>query len=51
MGHEQGVSCEMLSCAPSRRSPWPYCLMRTTLLGHEEQGLGPLHSTTSGQRP
>jgi hypothetical protein len=48
MGHKQGVSCEMLSCAPSKCSPWPYCLMKTTLPSHEKQGLEPLHGTTGG---
>ncbi len=32
MRHKQAVSCEMLSCAPFGWSPWPYCLMRTTLI-------------------
>jgi hypothetical protein len=38
----------MLSCAPSRRSPWPYCLMIITFPSHEEHGLGPLQNTAGG---
>jgi len=44
MSHKHGDFCEMLSCAPSRHSPWPYYLMRTTFSGHKEQGLRPLHN-------
>jgi hypothetical protein len=46
MGHKHGFFYEMLSCAPSERSPWPYCLNMTTIQGHKKHGLGPPHNTT-----
>jgi hypothetical protein len=51
MGHKHGVSFEMLSCVPSWHIAWPYCLVKTTLLGHEEQGQGPLHGIVDGRYP
>lgn len=51
MHHRQGVTCGILSCAPFGCFPWPYCLLKPTFLGHEEQGLEPLHNIADGQCP